>query len=103
MSETAVMKRTSAADRAFVRYNLLTPSEVARRLQEQGGGRSAKERITADTIRSWIEEPREELRLRAVDARSAGADRPRWFTQWEWVEECLARRMNVPAEQADAA
>lgn len=98
---TAIAKRTAtAADREYARYNLLTPSEVARRLQEQGGGRSAKERITADTIRSWIEDPREEFRLRAVDARSAGADRPRWFTTWEWVEDCLARRCNLPVDHA---
>lgn len=93
-----VMKRTTAADREFARYNLLTPAMVAARLQAAGA--AGKDRITADTVRSWIEDERPEFRLRAVDMRSAGADRPRWFTTWEWVEDCLARRCNLPVDHA---
>ena len=96
---TAIAKRTATeAERAHARYNLLTPKMVAERLQAEGA--LGKERLTADTVRSWIEDERPEFRLRAVDMRSAGATRPRWFLEWEWVVECLERRMNLPASHA---
>lgn len=97
--DQAVAKRTAtAADRAYARYNLMTPAQVAARLQD--GDAAGKDRITADTVRSWIEDPRPEYRLRALDLRSPGADRPRWFLEWEWVEEFLARRSNLPLDHA---
>jgi len=87
-------RTTSEAERQMARYNLLTPAAVAQRLQALHGEVGPKSRITADTIRSWIEDERPEYRLRAIDMRSAGATRPRWFTEWAWVEDCLARRSN---------
>ena len=94
----AVMKRTTAADREYARYNLLTPAMVAERLQAAGA--AGKDRITADTVRSWIEDPDPERRLRALDLRSPGATRPRYFLEWAWVEDFLARRANLPVDHA---
>lgn len=95
----AVMKRTAtAAEREHARYNLLTPAMVADRLQAAGA--AGKDRITADTVRSWIEDPDPERRLRALDLRSPGATRPRYFLEWEWVEDFLMRRSTVPVSHA---
>lgn len=95
----AVMKRTAtAADREYARYNLLTPAMVADRLQAAGA--VGKDRITADTVRSWIEETDPGRRLRALDLRSPGATRPRYFLEWAWVEDFLARRANLPVDHA---
>lgn len=89
-----MVKRTaSAAEIARARYNLLTPAMVAERLQADGV--SGKDRITADTVRSWIEEGDPTLRLRALDLRSPGATRPRYFLEWEWVEDFLERRSTL--------
>lgn len=91
---TAITKRTAtAAERAHARYNLLTPAMVADRLQAAGA--VGKDRITADTVRSWIEETDPERRLRALDLRSPGATRPRYFLEWEWVEDFLERRSTL--------
>ena len=96
---TAIAKRTAtAADREYARYNLLTPAMVADRLQAAGA--AGKDRITADTVRSWIEDPDPERRLRALDLRSPGATRPRYFLEWEWVEDFLARRSNMQVSHA---
>lgn len=96
---TAIAKRTAtAAERAHARYNLLTPAQVAARLQD--GGAVGKDRITADTVRSWIEETDPDRRLRALDLRSPGATRPRYFLEWAWVEDFLARRANLPVDHA---
>lgn len=97
-----ITKRTlTEADRQQARYNLLTPGAVANRLQEMMGAADPKAKITPDTVRSWIEDEREEFRLQAVDCRSANADRPRWFVDWAWVEDCLRRRSNM--QGADVA
>ena len=93
-----ITKRTTAADREFARYNLMTPAMVAARLQDDGA--AGKDRITADTVRSWIEEEDPARRLRALDLRSPGATRPRYFLEWAWVEDFLARRANLPVDHA---
>lgn len=96
MTTSMLSKRTSSeAARQMARYNLLTPAAVAERLQDLEGETDPKARITADTVRSWIEDERPAFRLRAIDMRSAGATRPRWFTEWTWVVECLERRSNM--------
>ena len=98
---TAIAKRTATeAERAHARYNLLTPAMIAARCQAEGLELAGKDKITAETVRSMIEDERPEFRLRAVDMRSAGATRPRWFLEWEWFVECLERRMNLPASHA---
>lgn len=87
-------RRTATpAEIARARYNLMTPAQVASRLQAEGA--SGKDRITADAVRSWIEEEEPARRLRALDLRSPGATRPRYFLEWEWVEDFLERRSTL--------
>lgn len=93
---TMMTKRTrTEAERQQARYNLLTPSAVADRLQNLSSDPNPKAKITPDTVRGWIEDARPRFRLRAVDMRGEGAARPRWFTEWEWVEDFLNRRGNM--------
>lgn len=87
-------RRTATpAEIARARYNLLTPGQVAARLQADGA--EGRERITADAVRSWIEEENPARRLRALDLRSPGSTRPRYFLEWEWVEDFLERRSTL--------
>ena len=93
-------KRTvTEADRQMGRYNLLTTGRVAEMLHAEGMG--GEDRITADTVRSWIED--DENGLRAVDLRKKGAKRPAWFIKWEWVEDFLERRSANLPDKANAA
>jgi hypothetical protein len=71
------MRTTNEADRQQARFTLLTPADVAARLDGVG----------ADTVRSWCKAGW----LQHVDFRRPGARSPSYGIAWEWAEAFVAK------------